>query len=190
MYRDNLPQALREPVQAIQVAPRRQSGPVEAEEPQECWAEAGLVQVGGQQPCSPRTEPAVFPDEPLPCLVPGVLFLHRQRNLLAPVVIPADLRQPLELESGDLLRGIAANPFVERVPAPQKLLPHPGKGDDGGTGVDPLTVERDPLALAAEIVVRLYERDLMPRAAEKGGRGKPSDAATHDYYTLSRRVHG
>jgi hypothetical protein len=44
-----------------------------------------------------------------------------------------------------------------------------------------LAVENNAPALAAEVVVRLQERNLVPGAAEQRRGGEPPNPAAHDY---------
>jgi hypothetical protein len=166
VYGDDFPQAFREPAEAIQVTPRCHPGPIKAEEPQERRTEAGIVPVGGQQARYLQPEPTMHADEPCPRPVPGMSFLYRQRGDLAPVVVLADLRQPLEFQACYLSRATSISLAAGRIPASQEFLPHAGEGDDRGSGVYPLTFQLDATALAAEVVVGLQQRDLVPGAAQ------------------------
>ena len=49
--------------------------------------------------------------------------------------------------------------------------------------------EHDAPTLAAEVIVRLQERDQVPGAPQEGCRSEPANAAAYDDHSLSWRVY-
>ena len=105
-------------------------------------------------------------------------FLHRQRRCLAAVVIPSHLGQPFQPEIRDL--GSLTGLTVRRVPAPQKLLPHTGEGEERRPCIHPPAVELDAPALTTNPGIDFQQRNFMPGASDQGRRGQPPDAAADD----------
>src|ERR687897_1178169 len=124
-------------------------------------------------------------DESLPRPVPEVPLLYRQRRDPTTVVVLANLRQPLEFQTGDFSCATAAGLATKRIPASQELLPHAWEGDDRWPGVYPLTIQLDAPALAAEIIVGLQQRDLLPGPRQEGCRGEPPDPSAYNDNLLS-----
>jgi hypothetical protein len=119
--------------------------------------------------------------EPFPRPAPRMPLGNRERTDLIPVVVGAHLRQPPELEAGDLPRGLTIS-AAERVPAPQELLPYAWESDYGGAGVHPLSVELYAPALAAEPLRSLEQRYPMSGTPQQGrGREAPDAPADHDH---------
>jgi hypothetical protein len=104
-------------------------------------------------------------------------FFHRQRRCIAAVVIPSHLGQPFQGEICDLvsLAGLTGR----CVPAPQKLLPHTGEGEERRPRIHPPAVELDAPALPANPGIGFQQSNLMSGASDQGCRGQTSDAAAY-----------
>jgi hypothetical protein len=106
-------------------------------------------------------------------------LLDRQRAGLVQVVVSAELWQAPEVEV-DELRGTVAIIAAEFVPTPEILFPDPEEGQDLGTGIDALPVQREAAALAAQLRCSFQERHPQSGPSEQA-RGRQATQTTPDY---------